>query len=131
MLMRPMGLDPRRVPVFGISRTDEMEAERFGFEMPVHTAKDRKAFWAAEDAAYERLETFCASFLDGTMEASHESSELPPTYRWPGHGAVHEVVWKTFRESVFRTEHDVLLELYNPFRPQHRTYLTVFDLVAE
>jgi len=44
---------------------------------------------------------------------------------------VHEVVWKSFRESVYRTEHDVLLELYSPFRPQHRTFATVLDLVAE
>merc|ERR1712194_215242 len=28
-------------------------------------------------------------------------------------------------------EHDVLLELYSPMRPQHRTYITVLDLVAE
>ena len=26
----------------------------------------------------------------GTLEASHESAELPPTYRWPGPGSVHE-----------------------------------------
>ncbi|CAE7254000.1 unnamed protein product, partial [Symbiodinium microadriaticum] len=67
----------------------------------------------------------------GTLEASHESAELPPTYRWPGPGSVHEVVWKTFRESVYRTDKDVLLELYSPYRPQHRTHLMVLELVAE
>merc|ERR1711907_759905 len=42
------------------------------------------------------------------------------------------VVWKSFRSAVFHTKHaGVLLELYSPFRPQHRTYATVLDLVAE
>eukprot|EP00927_Polykrikos_kofoidii_P021890 TRINITY_DN20598_c0_g3_i1.p1 TRINITY_DN20598_c0_g3~~TRINITY_DN20598_c0_g3_i1.p1 ORF type:complete len:1650 (-),score=421.89 TRINITY_DN20598_c0_g3_i1:172-5007(-) len=131
LLMRPMGLDPRRAPTFGISRSDEMEADRFGFDMQAHNAAQRKAFWDDEEQAFSRIESFCAAFLDGTLETSHESADLPPTYRWPGPGYAHEVVWKTFRESVYRTDHHVLLELYSPFRPQHRTYLTVLDLVAE
>jgi len=131
ILMRPMGLDPRRVPTFGIAATDELESEKFGFDMQTQRPEERRAFWADQDRAFDRLESFCASFLDGTLEASHESAELPPTYRWRGPGTIHEVVWKTFRESVYRTEHHVLLELYSPFRPQHRTYITVLDLVAE
>merc|ERR1719401_2141837 len=131
LLMRPMGLDPRRAPTFGISRSDEMESDRYGFDMQAYTEADRRAFWANEEQAFERLESFCAAFLDHTLEVSHESAELPPSYRWYGPGVVHEVVWKTFRESVYRTEHDVLLELYSPFRPQHRTYVTVLDIVAE
>jgi len=131
ILMRPMGLDPRRVPTFGIASTDEQDSTKFGFDLNLHTKPEWSAFWANETAAYARLESFCAAFLDGTLEASHESSELPPTYRWLGPGSVHEVVWKTFRDSVYRTEHDVLLELYSPFRPQHRTHITVLELVAE
>ena len=30
------------------------------------------------------------------MEASHESAELPPTYRWPGPGSVHEALRGVF-----------------------------------
>jgi len=135
LLMRPMALDPRRVPSFGIAATDELESSKFGFDMEVGSWEELRSFWVGagegDNRSYDRLEAFCASFLDGTLEQSHESSELPPTYRWPGPGSVHEVVWKTFRGSVYRTEHDVLLELYSPFRPQHRTYATVLDLVAE
>lgn len=36
---------------------------------------------------------------------------------------VSQVVWKTFRSSM-SSEH-VLLELYSPYRPQHRTHLVV------
>merc|ERR1719401_2874368 len=108
-----------------------MESDRYGFDMQAHNEADRRKFWANEEQAFERLESFCAAFLDDTLEVSHESAELPPSYRWYGPGVVHEVVWKTFRESVYRTEHDVLLELYSPFRPQHRTYVTVLDIVAE
>merc|ERR1712166_1130752 len=97
MLMRPMGLDPRRVPTFGIASTDEQESDRYGFDAQ-HGFQEPRVFWADEAAAYSKLEVFCSSFLDGTLEESHESSELPPTYRWPGPGAVHEVVWKSFRE---------------------------------
>mmetsp|Transcript_90781 Transcript_90781/g.157034 ORF Transcript_90781/g.157034 Transcript_90781/m.157034 type:complete len:1612 (-) Transcript_90781:46-4881(-) len=131
LLMRPMGLDPRRVPTFGIASSDELDSQKFGYDMKVHTREQLHTFWAERNATFDRLESFCASFLDGTLEQSHESAELPPTYRWPGPGFVHEAVWKTFREAVYRTEHDVLLELYSPFRPQHRTYLTALDLVAE
>merc|ERR1711976_1090493 len=99
--------------------------------MQAHSAEERRAFWSNTEKAYSRLESFCASYLDGTLEASHESAELPPSYYWIGPGVVHEVVWKTFRDSVYRPAHDVLLELYSPFRPQHRTYITVLDLVAE
>jgi len=126
-----MGLDPRRVPAFGIATTDDMESSRFGFDMQGYTQEKKYAFWADVETAYSRLESFCASYLDGSLDASHESAELPPSYRWPGHGVVHEVVWKTFRDSVYRTEHTVLLELYSPFRPQHRTLITVLELVAE
>jgi hypothetical protein len=132
IMMRPMGLDPRKVPSFGIAATDEHESQRFAYgDIPSRTREEFQAFWADKDQAFIRLESFCASFLDGTLEVSHESAELPPTYRWPGLGAVHEVVWKTFKESVYLTEHDVLLELYSPFRPQHRTFVTVLELVAE
>jgi hypothetical protein len=131
LLMRPMGLDPRRVPTFGIAATDEMDSAKFGFDLRAHGFEDRRAFWAASDQAYERLERFCSAFLDNTLETSHESAELPSSYYWYGPGVVHEVVWKTFRESVYRCKHDVLLELYSPFRPQHRTYVTALDLVAE
>jgi len=131
LLMRPMGLDPRRVPTFGIASSDELESAKFGFDLRAHGYDDRKAFWAATDQAYERLEAFCSAFLDNTLETSHESAELPSSYSWYGPGVVHEVVWKTFRESVYRCKHDVLLELYSPFRPQHRTYVTALDLVAE
>lgn len=131
LLMRPMALDPRKVPTFGISSSEEQDSQKFGFDMQVHTKEKLKSFWADRNGTFDRLEAFCASFLDGTLEQSHESAELPPSYRWPGPGFVHEVVWKSFRESVYRTEHDILLELYSPMRPQHRTYLTVLDLVAE
>jgi len=132
IMMRPMGLDPRKVPSFGISAIDEHESQRFGYgDIPSQTREEFRSFWADQDQAFVRLESFCASFLEGTLEISHESAELPPTYRWHGPGAVHEVVWKTFKESVYRTEHDVLLELYSPFRPQHRTFVTVLELVAE
>jgi len=131
LLMRPMGLDPRRVPTFGIAATDETDSAKFGFDMQAQTPGERSAFWADQDLARSRLESFCASFLEGTLEASHESAELPPTYRWRGPGVVHEVVWKSFRDSVYRTEHSVLLELYSPFRPQHRTFVTVLELVSE
>lgn len=131
MLMRPMGLDPRKVPTFGIATKDDLESPKFGLELKAKGPEELAAFWADEEGAFRRLESFCASFLDGTLEASHESAELPSSYKWPGPGVVHEVVWKTFRDSVYRTEHDVLLELYNPFRPQHRTYISVLDLVAE
>jgi len=130
LLMRPMGLDPRRVPSFGIASTDELESTKFGFDMRAHTRREIHTFWADNKSAYDRLESFCAAFLDGTLETSHESAELPPSYKWQGPGFVEEVVWKNFRDSVYRTEHDVLLELYSPFRPQHRTYVTVLDLVA-
>jgi len=131
MLMRPMGLDPRRVPAFGIAGSDDVNSDRFAFDFQLTKSNGIAEFWAEEDGAFKKLESFCSSLLDGTLEASHESGELPPSYRWFGPGAVHEVVWKTFRESVYRSEHDVLLELYSPFRPQHRTYITVLDLVAE
>jgi len=132
IMMRPMGLDPRKVPSFGIAATDEHESQRFGYtDIPSQTRQEFRAFWADTDQAFFRLESFCTSFLEGTLEVSHESAELPPTYRWPGPGAVHEVVWKTFRQSVSHTDHDVLLELYSPFRPQHRTFITVLELVAE
>jgi len=133
MLMRPMALDPRRVPTFGISATDEPDSPKFGFDLQVRGRAERSAFWADDggERAFGRLEAFCAAFLEGTLEASHESAELPPTYRWQGPGVVDEVVWRGFREAVYRTDHDVLLELYNPFRPQHRSYITVLDLVAE
>mmetsp|Transcript_87340 Transcript_87340/g.154842 ORF Transcript_87340/g.154842 Transcript_87340/m.154842 type:complete len:1588 (-) Transcript_87340:74-4837(-) len=130
-LMRPMSLDPRRVPAFGIATVDDMESPKFGYDIKATSWEELTSFWQKKDVAYDRLESFCASFLDGTLEASHESSELPSSYRWPGPGLVHEVVWKTFRDSVYRTEHDVLLELYSPMRPQHRTHVTVLDLVAE
>jgi len=130
-LMRPMALDPRRVPAFGIATVDDMESPKFGYDIKATSWEELSSFWRNKDAAYDRLESFCASFLDGTLEASHESSELPSSYRWRGPGFVHEVVWKTFRDSVYRTEHDVLLELYSPMRPQHRTHVTVLDLVAE
>merc|ERR1712232_544029 len=81
IMMRPMGLDPRRCPSFGIARSDDHEAERFGFDMQAHSRADLKAFWSDEEKTYARLESFCAAFLDGTLEASHESSELPPTYK--------------------------------------------------
>jgi len=132
IMMRPMGLDPRKVPAFGIAATDEHESQRFGYgDIPSRTREEFQAFWAEKDQAFIHLETFCSSFLDGTLEVSHESAELPPTYRWPGLGTVHEVVWKTFKDSVYLTEHDVLLELYSPFRPQHRTFVTVLEMVAE
>ncbi|CAE8628173.1 unnamed protein product [Polarella glacialis] len=131
MLMRPMALDPRRVPAFGISATDEADALRFGFDLQAKTREEFNGFWGNQELSYARLESFCASFLEGTLEASHESAELSPSYVWPGPGYVHEVVWKTFRDSVYRCDHDVLLELYSPFRPQHRTYGTVLELVAE
>ena len=35
------------------------------------------------------------------MEASHESAELPPTYRWPGPGSVHEALRGVFVFFVF------------------------------
>lgn len=131
LLMRPMGLDPRRAPVFGIATSDEADTPKFGFDMKAKSPEERRAFWADGEQAFSRLEEFCGSFLDGTLETSHESAELPPSYRWYGPGAVHEVVWNNFRESVYRSEPDVLLELYSPFRPQHRTYITVLDLLAE
>jgi len=105
--------------------------EGFGFDIGLRGKDELNAFWKDENRGYDRLEAFCAAFLDGTLEQSHESSELPPTYFWSGPGVVHEVVWKTFRESVYRSDDDILLELYSPFRPQHRTYVTVLDLVAE
>jgi len=131
LLMRPMGLDPRRVPTFGIESRDDLDADKFGFDIGLRGKDELNAFWKDENRGYDRLEAFCAAFLDGTLEQSHESSELPPTYFWSGPGIVHEVVWKTFRESVYRSDDDILLELYSPFRPQHRTYVTVLDLVAE
>merc|ERR1719247_1400998 len=121
LLMRPMGLDPRRVPTFGIESRDDLDADKFGFDIGLRGKDELNAFWKDENRGYDRLEAFCAAFLDGTLEQSHESSELPPTYFWPGPGIVHEVVWKTFRESVYRSDDDILLELYSPFRPQHRT----------
>jgi len=131
ILMRPMGLDPRRVPTFGIEASEATDSEKFGFDTGARNPAELTAFWADEQRSYERLEAYCSSFLDNTLEQSHESAELPPTYYWRGPGIVHEVVWKSFRDSVYRCEHDVLLELYSPFRPQHRTYITVLDLVAE
>jgi len=131
LLMRPMALDPRRVPTFGLEASDEADSEKFGFDTGARNKEELSTFWKEENRTYEKLETFCASFLDGTLEQSHESAELPPTYYWPGPGVVHEVVWKSFRESVYRSDHDILLELYSPMRPQHRTYWTVLDLVAE
>eukprot|EP00931_Biecheleriopsis_adriatica_P085816 TRINITY_DN60604_c0_g1_i1.p1 TRINITY_DN60604_c0_g1~~TRINITY_DN60604_c0_g1_i1.p1 ORF type:complete len:1602 (-),score=424.61 TRINITY_DN60604_c0_g1_i1:26-4804(-) len=130
-LMRPMALDPRKVPAFGIATADDQESPKFGYEIKASSWEELSGFWQKKDNAYELLESFCASFLEGTLEASHESAQLPASYAWPGPGVVHEVVWNTFRESVYRTEHDVLLELYSPFRPQHRTHITVLDLVAE
>jgi len=130
LLMRPMGLDPRRVPAFGIASTDELESAKYGFDMQAPSEEKRRAFWVDTEGAYSRLESFCAAFLDGTLETSHESAELPPSYKWEGPGFVEEVVWRSFRDAVYRTEHDVLLELYSPFRPQHRTFVTVLDLVA-
>lgn len=131
MLMRPMALDPRRVPAFGIATADDMESPKYGFDLQVSGRTERSAFWANKDYAFAQLEAFCASFLRGDLEPSHESGALDPSYSWPGPGQVHWVVWKSFKESIYRCDHDVLLELYSPFRPQHRTYLSVLDLVAE
>eukprot|EP00439_Symbiodinium_sp_Y106_P039335 s4157_g4.t2 len=122
-LMRPFGLDPRRVPAFGIAAAEAPDAARYALDETFQSWDELTGFWLDTSRAFDRIERFCASFLEGTLEASHESAELPPTYRWPGPGSVHEVVWKTFRESVYRTEKDVLLELYSPYRPQHRTHL--------
>lgn len=130
-LMRPAGLDPRRLPAFGIAATDEMEAERFGFDTGATTPSELAAFWNDTEAAYAKLNIFCRDFLDGKLEASHESSEIPKQYQWPGPGFVHEVTWKTFRVAVNHSEHDVLFELYNPFRPQHRTHVLALELAAE
>jgi len=130
-LMRPFGLDPRRVPAFGVAETDDADSLRFALDETFESREELLAFWQETGKAFDRIERFCTSFLDGTLEASHESAELPKSYRWPGPGVVHEVVWKTFRESVYRTKQDVLLELYSPHRPQHRTHLMVLDLIAE
>lgn len=125
-LLRPFGLDPRRVPCFGLSSSEAPEANRFAYEPEVTSTSD--SFWLQSDA-FQRLEAFCSAFLNGTLEASHESAELPKSYRWPGPGRVEEVVWKTFRSSL--AGENLLLELYSPYRPQHRTHLVVLDLVAE
>eukprot|EP00930_Biecheleria_cincta_P032798 TRINITY_DN22736_c0_g1_i1.p1 TRINITY_DN22736_c0_g1~~TRINITY_DN22736_c0_g1_i1.p1 ORF type:complete len:1599 (+),score=379.90 TRINITY_DN22736_c0_g1_i1:30-4826(+) len=130
-LMRPMSLDPRRVPAFGIATRDDQDSPKFGYDIQATSWKELSAFWENKDAAFERLASMCTAFLEGTLEASHESAELPASYFWQGPGVVHEVVWKTFRDSVYRSDHDILLELYSPMRPQHRTHLTVLDLVAE
>ncbi|CAJ1372070.1 unnamed protein product [Effrenium voratum] len=123
-LMRPFGLDPRRVPAFGISASESPESQKFALE-PVD--------WNDHEAAASGVEDFCGAFLNGSLEAAHESAELPKTYAWQGPGYVEEVVWKTFRRSISGglESHDVLLELYSPYRPQHRTHVVVLDLVAE
>ena len=83
--------DPRRVPSFGIASTDEQDSAKFGLDLRAHGYEDRSAFWAATEEAYERLEGFCSTFLDNTLETSHESAELPSSYSWYGPGVVHEV----------------------------------------
>merc|ERR1719183_3191521 len=65
LLMRPMGLDPRRVPTFGIESSDELESDKFGFDTGSRDKKELSAFWTNEDSGYKRLEAMCASFLDG------------------------------------------------------------------
>ncbi|CAK9067557.1 Protein disulfide-isomerase 2 (PDI2) [Durusdinium trenchii] len=120
-LLRPFGLDPRAPPLFGLASEESTEAQRFAW-------RQTGDHWL--QPSFEGLESFCQAFLNGSLEASHESGVLPESYKWPGPGSVEEVVWTTFRSSVRESEH-LLLELYSPYRPQHRTHLVVLDLVAE
>ena len=56
----------------------------------------------------------------GHLKTSFSSSEaLKRPFR--GFSGGVQVVWKTFRSSM--ASQQVLLELYSPYRPQHRTHL--------
>merc|ERR1719316_891577 len=40
MLMRPMALDPRKVPAFGIAASDEFDSAKFGFDIAAQSQEE-------------------------------------------------------------------------------------------
>jgi len=126
ILMRMYGLEPWRLPAFGIADREDFYADRFAFRVD---PEQHEAFWEDPGRASQELSKFCDDYRAKKLEPSHETLFLNSNYTWqPGH--VQEVVWGTYQRDVNHSTQDILLELYSPQRDNHHTQTAVMQVVA-
>lgn len=129
---RHHGLPAGRFPAFAVADSMAHNATRYAFlehemiEVNSTSQSSDVAFWS--ESAKELLRPFLEALLSRQLVASLPSEE-PPTHELPN-GTVKKLVGRTCRNVVETSESEMLIEVFDEWRRDHKNRTRHLDMLA-